>query len=363
MIYIILGTKGQFMKMFPIMKLFDKYKVPYKFIHTSQHYEIIEENIKRFGIREPDVYLTLKKKDLKNIEELIMWAPKVLWNARKLPIKKSDWVLIHADTESTLLAVVIAKYFGAKTAHVESGVRSHNWLEPFPEELIRAFADYTCDVNFCPYKEDADNIKKSKGKIITNGNTVFDSVRYAIAGKPSQGTKEILKNRYILFLIHRKENIMVKDRINLIIDILELILKKGYKAIWPMHTNTQHELKAKGVWDRILKLKEKYKLEFNYFFDYVDFMHLVKSSEFVASDGGGLQKETYFLNKPMLILRKTTEAEPGVGENSFLSYLDKSKVRYFLNNYQNFRAKTKPVGSPSQVVVDYFLNMRKNREK
>lgn len=361
MIYIIIGTKGQFMKMFPVMKLFDKYKVPYKFIHTSQHFGIIEQNIKRFKVKKPDVYLTKKKEDLKSIKDLILWAPKVLWNARKLSIKRTDWVLIHADTESTLLTVIIAKYFGAKTAHVESGVRSHNWLEPFPEELIRAFADYMCDVNFCPYREDADNIKKGSGKIITNGNTVFDSVRFALREKPSQKVHDIMRDKFCLFLIHRKENVMIKDRLLDIIDILEEILKKGFKVVWPIHTNTEHELKEKGVWERILNLKRKYKLEFNYFFDYVDFMHLVKSCEFVASDGGGLQKETYLLNKPMLILRKITESEPGVGENSFLSYLDKSKVRYFLNNYRNFKAKTKPRGSPSQVIVDYFLKLRKNR--
>lgn len=361
MIYVILGTKGQFMKMFPLMKLFDKYKVPYRFIHTGQHYGIIEDNIKRFNIRKPDVYLTVKKDDLKNIWEMTRWIPKVLWNARKLKIKKGDWVVIHADTESTLLAVIIAKYFRAKTAHVESGVRSYNWLEPFPEEIIRALADNFCDINFCPYQHDANNIKKTNGKFVTNGNTVFDSVRLALKGKSSEKAREIMKDKYSLFLIHRKENVFVKERLNSIIDILEEILKRGFKVVWPVHTNTKHELNKKGVWDRVENLKNKYKLELDYFFDYVDFMHLVKNSEFVATDGGGLQKETYLMNVPMLTLRKKIEVEPGVGENSYLSYLDMKKTKYFLDNYKKFKSKATPKGSPSKVILDFFINDMKEK--
>lgn len=358
MIYIILGTKGQFMKMFPVMKLFDKYKVPYKFIHTGQHFGIIEANIKRFKVRRPDVYLTIKKEDLKNIKEMFFWMPKVLWNARKLKIKKTDWVLIHADTESTLLAVIIAKFFRAKTAHVESGVRSHNWLEPFPEEIIRAIADYTCDINFCPYENDAQNIKKKTGKYITYGNTVFDSVRYALRERASEKINKLKNKPYAIFLIHRKENVLIKRRFESIIDTLEEILRRGFRVIWPVHATTRFELKKHNLWDRVVFLQSKYDLILDYFFDYVDFMHLIKNCEFIASDGGGVQKETYYLNKPMLILRKTTEDEPGVGENSYLAHLEKDKINYFLDNYKKFKRKPFVKRSPSEVIVNYFINSK-----
>lgn len=341
--------------MFPVMKLFDKYKVPYRFVHTCQHYDIIEENRKLFKIKKPDVYLTMKKKDLGNIWQVIMWAPHVLFNGLKLPIKKDDWVLIHGDTESTLLALLIAKFFRAKTAHIEAGGRSGKWLEPFPEEIIRTITDMFCDLDFCPYTHDAANIKRDAGKIITNGNTVFDSIRWALKTTPSAKVKRLMKHKYVLFLIHRKENVLVKDRLNAIIDILEQILKRGFKVVWPMHTNTKYELQNSGMWDKIVKYKSKYDLEIDYFFNYADFMHASKHSQFVASDGGGLQKETYFMNKPMLVLRTVIEEEPGVGETSYLSYLDKDKVEYFLDNYTRLRSGTHPTGSPSKLIVEYFI--------
>jgi len=354
MIYVILGTKGQFMKMFPIMKLFDQEKVPYRFIHTSQHYGIIEDNRKRLGVRKPDVYLTGKKKDLRNIGEMLWWIPQVLWNARKLPITKNDYVLTHGDAESTLLSFLIAKYFGAKQAHVEAGMRSGNYLEPFPEEAIRVFVDRFSDVCFCPQKEDVKNIHGSATAVVTNGNTVFDSVRLALEVPPAKEVIKLFNKKYVLFLIHRKENLFTKNRVVSILDILETILKKGYVVVWPMHTNTKYELQKKGVWERIESLKKKFPLTISYFLDYIDFMHAVKHSAFVASDGGGLQKETYFMNKPMLILRMKTEPEPGVGETAFLSMLSAEKVDYFLNNLSTFTRKKAPAGSPSKIIADFF---------
>ncbi len=357
MIYIILGTKGQFMKMFPIMKLFDKNKVLYKFIHTGQHYGIIEDNIKRFKVKKPDVYLTIKKDDLKNIWEMVEWVPKVLWNARALPITKDDCVIIHGDAESTLLGFLIGKFFRAKIAHVESGYRSGDALEPFPEEIIRRFVDRFSDIDFTPYEKFVFHINKKNGIIVTNGNTVFDSVRYALAESVSLKAKKLMNKKYAILLIHRKENLFVKNRMEIIIDSLDIILKNGLRVIWPIHTNTKFELEKKDLWRKVDKLKSKYDLVLDYFFDYVDFMHLIENSEFVASDGGGVQKETYFMDIPMLILRKKTEYEPGVGENSFLSYLKMEKILYFLKNYKEFRRKGEVKGSPSKIVVDYFLGL------
>lgn len=344
--------------MFPIMDLLDKNKIPYKFIHTCQHYHIIEKSIERLKTKKPDVYLTLKKDDLRNILEMLLWIPKVLWNARKLPIKPQDYVIVHGNAESALLGLIIGKYFRAKIIHVEAGTRSGNLLEPFPEEIISILVDTFSDINFCPYQEDADHLKRKKFVYVTNGNTVFDSVRRALAVKPSKEVAEIIKSKYVVFTTLRKENLYIMKRRNAILDILEEFLRKGFRVIWPMHAITAHKLRTKGLLKKVAKLEKKYNLKIYPFFDYIDFMHLVGHSEFVAADGGGLQKETYFMNKPMIILRKKTEPEPGVGENSYLSYLDMNKVSYFLDNYKKFKKRTELKGSPSEVIYDYLKDLK-----
>jgi hypothetical protein len=56
----------------------------------------------------------------------------------------------------------------------------------------------------------------------------------------------------------------------------------------------------------------------------------------------------------MLILRNRTEYEPGVDENSYLSHLNKDKVKYFLDSYKKFTRKSSLTGSPSKVIADFF---------
>lgn len=359
MIYILIGSKGQFMKTFPVMEGLDKRKIPYTFIHICQHYQIIENTRHRLEIRKPDIYLTRKKKDLANVWDLILWAPQVLWNARKLSITKGDYVLIHGDAESTFLGFLIAKWYRAKVIHLESGIRSWNFLEPFPEEITRTIVSRFSDVNFCPYQKDADTLHGKKGVYVTGGNTALDSARIAIEKAPSAKIKNFFGKRYVLVTFHRKENSMNKQRMEKIIRILEIILREGFTVLWPVHTNTIYELKTRGVWQSVEKLKKKFPLITSYFFDYVDFMHAVKHSQFVASDSGGLQTETYALDTPMLILREVIEQETGLGETAYLCNLDTRKANWFIKNYHAFHRHAPITVRPSDIVVDFLYNTQR----
>ncbi len=348
--------------MFPLMKMFDKHHIPYTYIHTGQHYGIIKENAKLFHVRQPDIYLSKKKKDLQNVWDLLRWAPEVLWNARKLPIKQVDYVLNHGDTESTLLTLLITKFFRANMIHIESGMRSGTYLEPFPEEIIRSLTDNLADVRFCPYPTDFKYLAGKKNTYVTNGNTGFDAVNVALHKKPSQKVTNLSKKKYVVFLVHRKETLFLQERTQVVLNILEMILKKGYTAVWPMHANTKYQLKKNGFWPQIQSLQQQYDLQLEVFFNYIDFIHLLKGSVFAASDGDGVQEESYYLNKPALILRKVTDSLPGIGENAYISYLQPKRATYFLNNFKKIKSKTKPVGSPSKVIFDYILTSLKSTE-
>lgn len=360
MIYIILGTKAQFIKMFPVMKCLDQLGVKYKFVHTGQHYGVNLKNMKRLGIEKPDVYLTRKKKDLANLKELLFWVPKVFWEARKLKMKPGDYVVIHGDTESSVLGAMIALFFRAKIVHVEAGLRSGDLLNPFPEEINRRIVSLFANICFCPTKKDAQNIKGKKQIYVTDGNTLFDASALALKIKPSNRIKPYLKEKYVLFLFHRKENLFTKSNIETVMDILELILKRGYKVIWVFHANTKYELTQKKLWPKVRRLSVKYNLVLEkQLLDYVDFLHLLKNSLFVASDGGSVQEEAYRINKPMLMLRKKTERDWGLGENVCFSVLNQEKVKFFLSHLSEFkRAKFKPT-TPSLNIAKVLASLKK----
>ena len=357
MLYLIIGTKGQFVKMFPLMKLLDEEHVPFLFVHTGQHFSIINRNIARLNIRPPDIFLSHKKKDLAHIGEFVLWALRVLEKAKAvLHILPDDYVITHGDTESTLLSLIIAKYFRAKVIHVESGLRSGDMLNPFPEEIIRRVVCNFADICFCPTTADAKNIRSGIEKYVTEGNTVFDSIKLALAQKPSLQAEQYMKQKYILFLVHRKENLFRGTRKKEILFILEKILQTGNAVAWVLHENTKHEFKKSHLWDIVMTYTKKYHLSLvDSFFDYVDFMHIIKNSRFVVSDGGGLQEETYVLNKPMLILRTKTERTWGIGETAYLSGLDGTKVNYFLENVHMFRRKKKIISYPSKMILNTLV--------
>lgn len=355
MIYIILGTTAEYLKMFPIMKLFEQNKIDYKLIYTGQHGNLIEKDTERLKLRMPDIYLTSKDAKNVDIKSFIFWIPKVLLNSRQLRINKDDFVIVHGDAVSTLLGLIIGKLHRVKVAHVESGKRTFKLLNPFPEEITRIIVSRFADVCFPTSESEAKNIGRKKNVYITNGNTVFDSVRTILRLQPSTNLKKIIKKEYVLFLIHRQENILLKKNLETIVEILEMILKTKLKVIWPMHFTTNYELKAKGLWQKILDLQNQYVLEISPPFNYIDFIHAIKYSNFVASDAGGIQDESYLLNKPMLILRQATE-NLGIGETAYLSYLDKKRVAYFLNNYDKLKRQTKINGSPSKIIVKFFIN-------
>ena len=83
-------------------------------------------------------------------------------------------------------------------------------------------------------------------------------------------------------------------------------------------------------------------------------MHLIKNSQFIASDGAGVQSETYFLNRPVLILRKATGDETGLTETAYLSFLKKERINYFLNNYSRFKRRQEIKTQPSKIIADFF---------
>jgi UDP-N-acetylglucosamine 2-epimerase (non-hydrolysing) len=362
MIYVIIGTRGQFIKMFPIMKLLDKARIEYKFVYTSQHYNFIGNTRKSLEIREPDIYLARKKSDLVNIWEVIIWALTVLWNGRKLSIKNNDSILIHGETETSILSLIVGKFYRCKIIHVEAGLRSGKLFDPFPEEIFRHIMDAFCDVHFSPYQEDAKNIGKKNNIYVTNGNTVFDSVRFAIKIPPSSLLKDIT-GKFVVFSLRRMETLYSKQNLSASIDILEEILQKGFPVIWPLYEVTRYYLKRKGLWYRIEKLKKNFSLRTTGYFDYVDYMHLIKRSEFVVSDGGGPQSETYYLNKPILLLRKTTENVPGMGETAYLSEINLEKSKYFISHYKEFKRKHEISVSPSRYIVNFLKNNSSKPEK
>ena len=369
MIHIVIGTKAQLIKMAPVIKGFESRGIPYNFINLGQHAATVGKLSKQFGIQSEGLG-TRYKEDVTSLFGIIKWVPNLLvptifrpkYLKEKIFQGSSGLVLIHGDTLSTLIGLLMAKRVGGKVVHVESGLRSWNYLNPFPEELIRVVCMKFSDFLFAPSTEAVDILKgmNVKGMIFnTVGNTGTDAVKMVLRGQVAGIEKGTNSNRegkpYVLVSIHRFENLYSGKRLRFIIDTVDRI-SRDYDVVFVMHGPTERRLKKKGVFGKLTPHSGR--ITYLPLQDYPDFLKLIVGSEFVVTDGGSVQEECFYLGKPCLIMRKRTERPDGVEESAILAKFDKAASDMFINNYQNFKREAASIQArPSEVVVDEILRL------
>ncbi|MDA1060786.1 MAG: UDP-N-acetylglucosamine 2-epimerase [bacterium] len=348
-IHIIIGTKAQLIKMAPVMVEMQKRSIPYNFVFTGQHQETIDQLRSNFGVKTPDITLH-KGKDITKIPQMFFWILKILFKKPSF-IAKNDLILVHGDTFSTLLGAIMGKRAKAKVAHIESGLKSDKLLHPFPEEITRRMTFRLSDYYFCPGKWAVNNLNKHKGKKInTLQNTLYDSLELILK---QNSTVDIPPEPYCICSIHRFENIFNKKRLKEIIEILNNTAKT-MKMLFIMHPPTKSQLEK---WD--IKLPN---IELRPRYDYKDFIQLLNNSQFIITDGGSNQEEAFYLGKPCILLRKTTERKEGLDKNVVISKYNPKTIKEFTENYNYERYKCnrlKTQHSPSRIIVNELIKLTK----
>jgi UDP-N-acetylglucosamine 2-epimerase (non-hydrolysing) len=330
-IHFFIGTKAQFIKMAPVMVELRKRDVPFRYVDSGQHAELTRVLRKTFGIAEPDVCLR-SGKDVSSLLSAVSWSCKLsllsLAGKKKLRNKifpGGGICLIHGDTLSTLFGMRMAKAAGLKVGHVEAGLRSFCIWHPFPEELIRIHCMKRCDVLFAPSEEAQNNLEamRVRGRVIkVNGNTVVDALRL-MEGIPA--TIEIPQQPFALVTCHRLETITRKKRLQQVVSLLNRFAEQ-IEVLFVIHTPTMKYLKRFGLEEQINSEVRILGMQ-----NYLNFSSLLRSAKLVLTDGGSIQEECAYLNKPCLILRNKTERPDGLGQNAMLWGFEDSAAEAFLS--------------------------------
>ncbi len=341
------------------MRVLQNRNVDYNFIFSGQHQSTITDIREEFGVKEPDVIL-YKGPDITGVFQMLYWFFKtsffVFRNRDKVwKSDKNGIVLNHGDTFSTLLGSILAKIYGLKSAHVESGLRSFNLFNPFPEELTRRVVFRLTDIFFVPGDWAMKNVAEFRGvKIDTHCNTLIDSLE-ASKLKVEEQTVDVPEYQYGVVSVHRFENIFSKEKFRCIVSLVESI-SKHRKLLFILHKPTEKKLIEYSFHDR-LKINQNIELRPRY--SYFKFIKLVKNASFVVTDGGSNQEECFYLGKPCLILRKATERDEGLGKNALLSQYDSSKIENFIRNIDSFKQEPIEMSvSPSSIIVDYIKKFK-----
>ena len=347
MIAIVLGTKAELIKMFPVMKELERQNKEYCFIHTGQH--DISDLCKQFNLRKPDIVLysppKLSSRFMVKTHKAVFWGLSLIPKIRKTLNKiKPDYVLYHGDTLTTAAAsIASSSLLGSKkwkNCHLESGLRSGKILEPFPEEISRRIADRFSDILFAVSKGTESFLKKRypTKRIINTGNTIIDSIYEALKLK---SRVKIPEKEYCLVNTHRHENIKSKERMKKIVSIIESV---GINVIWPLHDNTKKKLREYGLLDRIEKNN---KIATTPLVSYVDFIHLLKNCKYIITDGGSIQEESLELKKPCILIRNYTERKEGLKTGiNFLTSLDINYTKKLIRLLEGNRIEITTFNNP-----------------
>lgn len=290
----VVGARPQFIKAAPVSRVLRRTHEEV-LVHTGQHYDdnMSEVFFRELSLPEPDINLGVGSGPhgaqtgamLSGLEKVMMET-------------KPDWVLVYGDTNSTLAGALAAAKLHVRLAHVESGLRSFD--RRMPEEVNRVVADHLSDMLLCPTQVAVDNLAREgidRGVHLV-GDVMYDAFLFNIeaARKHSQllGRLGLEPGAFALVTVHRAENTDDPDRLRAIVEGLG---QSGLDVVIPLHPRTRSRLN--DALPRRIHVIEPV--------GYIDMLALEDSAEVIATDSGGVQKEAYFLAKPCVTLRESTE--------------------------------------------------------
>jgi len=194
--------------------------------------------------------------------------------------------------------------------HVEAGLRSFDLR--MPEEHNRRLTDHLSAYLFAPTERARANLSRENvwGKIYVTGNTVIDAViqHLPIAEKKSEILKKIRFEKFALATAHRAENV---DDLAVLKSFMDVFAESPVSIVYPMHPRTKKRLRQNKLYTQIKKLKNVQVLPP---VGYLDFLVLMRKSELIITDSGGIQEEATApsIRKPVLVIRLSTERPEAV---------------------------------------------------
>ena len=284
------GTRPEWIKLKPVIDMFDNKSIAYKTLFSGQHVDLLPKEV----IESVDTKLKINdgSSRLDSIVGSVMVGSGI-WD------DDISHVMVQGDTTSAFAIALAAFHRKLKVVHLEAGLRTYDIWDPYPEEFNRQAISRLTDLHLCPTKLSKDYLSDEKvpGRIEVVGNTVLDNLR---------DVKTKYTNKVVVTM-HRRENHEIIDRWFKEIDKIAEA-NKDLEFIIPIHPNPNVQ-KYKYL---LKNLKVVEPMEYN------KFIELLAQSKFVISDSGGLQEETSFLQKKCIVCRKTTERHEGINTFAFM---------------------------------------------
>lgn len=312
------GTRPEIIKMAPVYRALRDQSMPVTLIHSGQHDQMAWPLYDFFGFQ-PDVVIDLERQD-SSLEHL---SCRLIDSIGK-QFRRIDpsSVLVHGDTSTAAMGALTAFYQKLPIGHVEAGLRTKEMFDPFPEEMNRSVIGRMARWHFAPTTRAVANLAGEGlvDQVHMVGNTAIDAAQLGLARlrsyvneRPERFPARLmslcnqpLSQRVLLVTAHRRENwgngiaqiaLAVRDWLE---------AQHDYVAVWPVHGNPAVSEVVRDVFANVdPSVAERIILTEP--LDYPAVLLAMQLSWLILTDSGGIQEEAAALDKPVLVLRETTE--------------------------------------------------------
>lgn len=352
-IHIFLGTKAQYIKTAPLLRLLVQRGIEYRLIDSGQHARLSATMRTELGVRRPDVVLG-GAEDVTSITGAFGWAAGIggrLWSARKVRHdifgNRGGVCVVHGDTPSTLLSALLARRAGLAVAHLEAGLRSFSLRHPFPEEAIRVLVMRLSTRLFAPDEVAMGNLRAmglGARSVLLDGNTVVEALRTSLElAQPSHGPA--------IVSLHRVENLTNRRRVEQLVATVER-LARTMPVRFVLHTPTREALRRMRLYGRLVDAD----VGLSPLVSHREFVNMLAAAPLVITDGGSIQEECALLGVPALLWRGRTERIDGLGANIVLSDYRPEVIDGFITDPERLRRKPADLDQrPSEQILDDLL--------
>lgn len=313
-ILLVAGARPNFMKVAPILRAVEGAGLVPSLVHTGQHYDarMSDAFFTDLGLPEPHHHLGVGSGSHAQQTARVMEAFEPV-----LERERPDWVTVVGDVNSTLACALVASKrredLGCRIAHVEAGLRSHDWR--MPEEVNRVLTDRLSDLLLTPSTDAHANLAHEgipAERVRFVGNVMIDSLLGQLGrarARDVAGGLGLARGGYVVATLHRPSNVDEPAALAGILGALAQVSRR-LPVVFPIHPRTRKHAEAFGLGEHLALLHTLEPL------GYVDMLSLTDGAAVVLTDSGGLQEETTALGVPCVTLREQTERPVTVTEGT-----------------------------------------------
>ena len=321
---IILGIRPDVIRASKILNLLaESSEITYDFIWSGQHYS---DNMKdvffsQLNVPKPDFEFEI---DTTNDSTIVSSIIKNTYE--HLDKNKYKAVIFLGDTNTVMGCIGVIQH-NIPVVHIEGCMRSYDWR--MPEEKYRTTIDHLSDRIYAyldSYKKQGLNEGISENVINVTGNPIVDIINdnqklFDTGGEHlDDKILNFIKNdNFTLATSHRRENILDQKSLT---NIVNLLNQSESKIVFPMGYKTQEMLKEFNL-----------DLQSNVLvtdpIGYLEFMYLMKNSDYVISDSGTVVEEACIIGKPSIQMRYSTERPEVYDVGSSIKFDPSEEIKDF----------------------------------